>query len=113
MAVTGVHAILYSSEADALRETLRDVFGWDHVDAGGGWLIFQLPPGELGVHPAGGPSHELTLMCDDLPGTMAELGAKGIEFKGEPTDAGWGTTVMMLLPGIEVMLYEPRHPTTS
>src|SRR4051794_28055982 len=103
MAVTGFHAIIYTSEPEALRDTLRDAFGWDHVDAGGGWLIFKLPPAELGVHPAGGPSHEVSLVCDDLAATMTDLAAKGIEFKGEPHDENWGTTVTMLLPGVEIM----------
>jgi hypothetical protein len=56
MAIVGAHVLLYSSAPEALRATLRDVFGWTHVDAGGGWLVFALPPAELGVHPVGGPS---------------------------------------------------------
>jgi catechol 2,3-dioxygenase-like lactoylglutathione lyase family enzyme len=112
MAITGVHALLYTPDADALRATLGDVFGWSAVDAGGGWLIFRLPPAELGVHPGESPSHELSVMCDDITATMAELRAKGVEFTGEPHDEGFGIAVMMVLPGgVEVMLYEPRHPT--
>ncbi|HEX9736347.1 MAG TPA: VOC family protein [Thermoanaerobaculia bacterium] len=117
MGITGAHALLYSTEPDALRATLRDVFGWKHVDAGDGWLIFALPPAELGVHPAEGPTyesgmrHQLTLTCDDIGATVRELRAKGVEVKGEPQDEGWGITVMLGLPGgVEVMLYEPRHP---
>jgi hypothetical protein len=113
MGILGVHALLYTSEPEAVREVLRDVFGWKHVDAGDGWLIFALPPAELGVHPV---EHlvrrDLSLMCDDLSATMAELRAKGIEFAGEPEDEGWGIGVTMRLPGgCEVLLYEPRHPT--
>src|SRR5687767_5495807 len=76
MAINGVHVLLYTTEPDALRATLRDVFGWKHVDAGDGWLIFALPPAELGVHPAEGPTydtgtrHQLTLMCDDIAATV-------------------------------------------
>ena len=80
-------------------------------------MIFALPPGELGVHPAEGPTHEsgvrhqLTFMCDDIQATVRELRAKGITVKGEPEDEGWGISVMLGLPGgVEVMLYEPRHP---
>jgi hypothetical protein len=114
MAITGAHVVLYSPEADALRRVLRDVFGWDHVDAGDGWLIFALPPAEVGVHPGARPSHELTLMCDDLDATMAVLRGKGIEFRGEPQAAGFGVTVTMMLPGdLEMMLYQPRHPTAT
>ena len=117
MAIIGTHALLYTSEPEALRATLRDVFGFKHVDAGEGWMIFALPPGELGVHPAEGPTHEsgvrhqLTFMCDDIQATVRELRAKGITVKGEPEDEGWGISVMLGLPGgVEVMLYEPRHP---
>ena len=111
MAITGAHVLLFTSEPDALRAVWRDVFGFEHVDAGDGWLIFALPPAELGVHSSDGQtSHELSLMCSDVRATKAELEAKGIEFDGEPTDEGFGIGVSMLLPGgVEMMLYEPRH----
>jgi hypothetical protein len=117
MSVIGVHTLLYSSEPDRLRAVLRDVFGWPHVDAGGGWLIFTAPPAEMGVHPAEGPAgdeghrHLVSFMCDDLSKTVSELRAKGIGFVGEPEDQGFGITIVMKLPGgCDVMLYEPRHP---
>ena len=118
MAVVGAHFLLYSRDPEGLRATLRDAFGWKHVDAGDGWLIFALPPAELGVHPAEGSTyesgfrHQLTLMCDDIQSTVDELRTKkGIEVKGEPEDEGFGISVMLGLPGgVEVMLYEPRHP---
>jgi hypothetical protein len=111
MAITGVHVLLYTPEAEQLRATLREALGWDdYVDNGGGWLIFALPPTELGVHPADKPKHELTLMCDDLDETIAELRAKGVEVRGEPEEESFGITTTLVLPGgIEVMLYEPRH----
>ena len=118
MGIIGAHALLYTSEPDAVRAVFRDVFGWSHIDAGEGWLIFALPPAELGVHPAEGPTfergvrHALSLMCDDLEATMADLRGRGIEFRDEPRDEGYGITVMMVLPGgLEVQLYQPRHPT--
>jgi hypothetical protein len=112
MAITGAHVLLYTPEAEALRAVLRDVLAWDHVDAGDGWLIFALPPAELGVHPSDSPRHELTLMCDDLEATAAELRSKGLEIRGEPQQAGFGLLVTLVLPGgVEVLLYEPRHPT--
>jgi hypothetical protein len=112
MPITGAHVLLFSTEAEALRATLRDVIGWDFVEAHPGWLIFALPPAELGVHPSDGDtSHELWLICDDLAATFAELRAKGIEFAGEPTEEDFGTWIRMLLPGgVEVPLYEPKHP---
>jgi len=112
MAITGTHALLYTPEPEALRACLRDVFGWNHVDAHDGWLIFALPPAELGVHPADKPAHELSFMCDDIEATMAELQAKGIRFKGEPENQGFGIVATMVLPGdVDVLLYQPRHPT--
>src|SRR3954463_15527667 len=112
MAITGIHGLLYTSQPDELRALLRDVFGWPHVDAHEGWLIFALPPAELAVHPGDAPYHEVSLMCDDLAATMAERRARGIEFKGEPMEAGFGVIATMVLPGgVELMLYEPRHPT--
>ena len=112
MGITGVHTLLYTSEAEALRALLGEVLGLGHVDDGqdAGWLIFKLPPAEMGVHPGDGPSHEISFMCDELDSTMTELSGKGVEFRGEPVDEGWGVAVPMILPGgVEVLLYEPRH----
>jgi predicted enzyme related to lactoylglutathione lyase len=117
MAITGAHVLLYTREPEKLRAVLRDVFQWKHVDAGEGWLIFALPPAELGVHPAEGPTfeagvrHQFSLMCDDVHATIGELKTKGIRIDAEPEDEGWGISVMMTLPGdVQVMLYQPRHP---
>ena len=115
MAITGVHGLLYTSQPDELRAVLRDVFGWEHVEAHPGWLIFKLPPAELGVHPVPegeAPMHQISFMCDDLAATVAELRGRGIEIPGQPKDEGFGITTMMVLPGgVDVMLYEPHHPT--
>ena len=113
MAVTGAHILLYTPEAERLRGTFRDVFGWRHVDASDGWLIFSLPPAELGVHPSEGDTHhELSLMCDDIVATLEELREQGIEVRGEPEDRGFGIATTIVLPGgVELLLYEPRHAT--
>lgn len=120
MAITGAHMLLYTSEPAALRGVLRDVFGFKHVDAGDGWLIFSLPPAELGVHPAEGPTydsgmrHQVSLMCDDINQTVRELKAKGISFDGDPDDEGWGISITMKLPGgVNVLLYQPRHAVAA
>ena len=116
MAIIGAHVLLYSPEADALRAVFRDVFKFTHVDAGQGWLIFALPPAELGIHPAEGQGaegvqHQLSLMCDDIQSTVRELRAKGITVNGEPEDHGYGIVVMVTLPGgVQLQVYEPRHP---
>jgi predicted enzyme related to lactoylglutathione lyase len=118
MAIIGAHVLLYTSEPEELRGIFRDVFGWSYVDSGDGWLIFALPPAELGIHPTGEPAsgtgahHEFTLMCDDIVGTIEELKSKGVEVRGEPQDRGFGIVTTLVLPGgLEVALYEPRHPT--
>ncbi|MGE0865751.1 MAG: VOC family protein [Vicinamibacterales bacterium] len=119
MAINGSHVLLYTTKPEELRAMLRDVFGFKHVDAGGGWLIFALPPAELGVHPAEAPggasgTHAFSFMCDNIATTIAELKAKGVEVIGEPADEGYGITVMLNLPGdCRVMLYEPRHPIAA
>lgn len=114
MAIIGAHMLLYTPEAEALRAMLRDAFGFTSVDAGDGWLIFRLPPAELGVHPAEAPGqtdHALSFMCDDIHATVRELRAKGVTIAGEPEDHGYGIVVMATLPGgVKVQIYEPRHP---
>jgi catechol 2,3-dioxygenase-like lactoylglutathione lyase family enzyme len=118
MGITGAHALLYTSEPEAVRDVFRDVFGFKHVDLGDGWLVFALPPAELGIHPAEGPTyetgarHQLTLMCDDIATTVEDLRGRGVDIRGEPEDEGWGITTTIVLPGdVDIMLYEPRHPT--
>ena len=109
MAITGVHGLFYTSEPEAVRATLRDVFGFPSVDAGGGWLIFKLPPAELAVHPADAGAHELYLMCDDLDATVATLAERGVTCTPS-TDEGWGILTSIRLPGGGTLgLYQPRH----
>ncbi|HEY2169484.1 MAG TPA: VOC family protein [Candidatus Angelobacter sp.] len=112
--ITGLHAIIYSPDADKVRAFLRDVLGLKSVDAGHGWLIFAAPPAEIAAHPVEEDEklhHELYLMCDDLKATMAELSTKGVKC-GEITEARWGSITSIHLPGGgELGLYQPKHPT--
>jgi catechol 2,3-dioxygenase-like lactoylglutathione lyase family enzyme len=112
--IAGAHVLIYSADADATRTFFRDVLGWKSVDAGDGWLIFALPPAELGVHPAGdeAPSgtHQLLLMCRDLEQTVADLKQRGAEFADEISDEGFGRLINLKVPGADVIgLYEPKH----
>jgi catechol 2,3-dioxygenase-like lactoylglutathione lyase family enzyme len=115
--ITGTHAIIYAEDAERARAFFRDVLDLPNVDARDGWLIFKLPPAELGVHPAGTPGapsghHELYLMCDDIEATVAELTAKGVEFTTPVQDQGFGLLTRLRVPGAgEIGIYEPRHPT--
>ncbi len=119
--ITAVHTLIYADDVEAARVFFRDVLGWAHVDAQGGWLIFKTGPSELGVHPTederGGEAwstnqhHEISLMCDEIQQTVAELRAKGAEFTRDIRDDGFGLTATLKVPGAgEMMLYEPKHP---
>ncbi len=111
--IRGAHVILYSSDADADRAFLQGLLGLGEVDAGGGWLILQLPPGEVAVHPAEtSGAVELYLVCDDVDETVAELAGRGVVVEGPVTDQGWGRLSTIRLPGGgRLGLYEARHPT--
>lgn len=120
--ITGTHLLLYSTDPDADRAFFRDVLAFHSVDAGGGWLIFALPPAEMGVHAANGPfvqrhaDHDMTgvvlyLMCDDLHSMVKALQAKNVACsKIEAAD--WGKVTSVALPsGGRIGLYQPTHPT--
>ncbi len=120
--ITGAHFLLYSTDPGADRTFLRDVLGFRAIDAGDGWLIFGLPPAEMGVHPSSGDfvqrhaEHDLLgivlyLMCDDLHSFVASLGAKGM-ISSPIEQAEWGLKTTIQLPsGGELGLYQPAHPT--
>lgn len=111
--INGIHALIYTKEAESVRTLFRDVLKFPAVDAGYGWLIFALPPAELGIHPTEDEGHhELYLMCDNLEATVEELKAKGVHLARPVQDAGWGLVTALQLPGGgELGLYQPRHPT--
>jgi catechol 2,3-dioxygenase-like lactoylglutathione lyase family enzyme len=111
--IIGAHAIVFTQDAEGARAFFRDVLGFPSVDAGGGWLIFALPPAELAAHPTDdGTHHELYLMCDDIHATVDELRDKGAEFSRPISDEGFGLVTALELPGGgELGLYEPKHPT--
>ncbi len=110
--IIGMHALIYSEDAERTRAFFRDVLQFSWVDAGEGWLIFTLPPAELGIHPEEhGGGHVLSLMCDDVQATMRLLKSKGVEFTGTVADRGFGLVVYFKVPGAgEMMLYQPKHP---
>lgn len=108
--ISGAHVIVYSSDAEADRAFLRDILRFTHVDVGGGWLIFGLPPSEIAVHPTDGSgSHELYLMCDDIEQFCAEMERHGIA-ASPPSNQGWGVLTHLALPGGgKLGVYQPRH----
>jgi predicted enzyme related to lactoylglutathione lyase len=115
--INGTHAIIYADDAERARAFFRDVLNLPNIDAHDGWLIFKLPPAELGIHPAGSPGpgdgqHEVYLMCDDIDATVAELTDKGVEFTTGIENQGFGRLTRLRVPGGgELGLYQARHQT--
>jgi catechol 2,3-dioxygenase-like lactoylglutathione lyase family enzyme len=109
--INGVHAVIFSKDAERLRAFFRDALGFPSVDAGGGWLIFALPPGELAAHPTEDEDHhELHLMCDDVHATVEELTKRGVRFVYPVREESFGLSTAIELPGGgELGLYEPKH----
>lgn len=109
--IIGVHAIVFTEDAEEDRAFFRDALGFPFVDAGGGWLIFALPPAELAAHPAETNGRcELHLMCDDLDATIRELKEKGIEPSRPISEESFGLVTAISLPGGgELGLYQPTH----
>ena len=117
--IRGVHTMFYSDDAAGLRAFLRDKLGLPGVDVGDGWLIFQLPEADMGVHPAdpshGAPNgtHDISFYCDDVERTVAELKARGVEFTEGIADHGYGLVTHFLMPGeLKVQLYQPKYVKT-
>jgi catechol 2,3-dioxygenase-like lactoylglutathione lyase family enzyme len=109
--IFGSHVVLFSADAQADRAFLSETLGFEHVDAGGGWLIFGLPPAEAAVHPSETVGAELYFMCDDLVAEMRRLGDAGVQCSAVE-QARWGSVTKIRLPGgSEVGLYQPSHPT--
>lgn len=112
--INGVHMLIFSKNADAIRAFFRDVLELRSVDAGHGWSIFALSPAEVAAHPTDSEkdSHEFYLMCDDLDATIAQLEAKGIAVTQPIRVERWGrVTEIKIAPGSQISLYQPEHPT--
>jgi hypothetical protein len=113
--IRGMHAMFYCSEATALRTFLKDKLGLPATDVGDGWLIFDAPEADLGVHPTdkdGPPSGtaDISFYCDDIETTVGDLKAKGVEFTRGVEDQGYGLVTCFKVPGgFEVQLYQPRY----
>ena len=122
--IKAVHALIYSDDPEATRTFLRDVLGWPFVVEPGSvppWPIFKSGPSEMAVHPTSGGTdddaysaplhHSVSLMCDDIVATKAELEAKGAVFSSEVRDFGFGLAADLELPGAgPILVYQPKHP---
>jgi hypothetical protein len=113
--IRGMHAMFYSSQAEALRAFLKDKLALPATDVGGGWLIFDAPEADLGVHPTdphGPPSGtaDVSFYCDNIEQTVAELKTRGVEFTQGIEDRGYGLVTFFHVPGaFKVQLYQPRY----
>ncbi|SRR5258706_243003 len=113
--VRGMHGMFYSSEADALRVFLRDKVGLRGTDVGGGWLIFNAPEADLGVHPTEGPeprsgTADISFYCDDIHASVREMKARGVQFTMDVQDHGYGLVTHFKVPGgFDVQLYQPKY----
>jgi len=115
--IRGVHTMFYSSDAAGTRAFFRDKLGFKATDVGRGWLIFDLPEADLGCHPTEGDGEEptsgtadISFYCDDIPKTVAELTAKGVEFTGPVADHGYGLVTHFKVPGgFAIQLYQPKY----
>jgi len=104
-----MHAMIYTSDAEGLRDFFRDVLEFPHVDVGQGWLIFDMAEADLGCHPGEKVSHDVSFYTDDLEASMAQLAAKGVEC-APVEDHGWGLVTTFVAPGeVKLMLYQPRY----
>ena len=116
--IRGVHTMFYSSEPEALRAFLRDKLGFPATDVGEGWLIFDLPEADMGVHPAGAPPEgepsgtpSISFYTNDVETTVRELKEKGVQFTKGIEDHGYGFVTFFKMPGdITVQLYQPKYP---
>jgi len=113
--IRGMHAMYYSSQAVELRAFLKEKLGLPGVDLGGGWLIFDPPEADLGVHPtedngAVSGTSDISFYCDNIEQTVGELKARGVEFTQEPEDRGYGFVTYFKVPGnFKVQLYQPKY----
>ena len=108
----GVHSLIFTKDAEAARAFFRDVLEFPWVNAGDGWLVFALPPTEVGLHPEDGDrDHELHLLCDDIHATVARLQAKGVKLREPIHEEEWGIATTIEVPGDAwIGIYEPKHP---
>jgi catechol 2,3-dioxygenase-like lactoylglutathione lyase family enzyme len=107
--------MFYSSQADELRAFMRDKLGLKGSDVGGGWLLFDPPEADIGVHPTDGHevasgTADISFYCDDIVKTMRELRSRGVEFTHEVEDHGYGLVTYFRVPGgFAVQLYQPKY----
>ncbi len=108
--IKGLHALLYTPNAEEMRAFIRDKLSFPYTDTGEGWLIFDVPEADLGCHPSDKTFHSISFYCDDIHKTVADLKSRGVKFTSGITDEGWGMLTHFRMPGnMQVELYEPKY----
>ena len=108
--IRGMHGLFYTPEPEELRAFIRDKLGFPYTDTGDGWLIFDVPEGDLGVHPSDKTYHSISFYCDDIKRTVEDLRARGVEFTTGISEQSWGLLTHFRMPGnLEVELYQPKY----
>ena len=108
--IIGAHSIIYSKKPEKDRAFMRDVLKLPCVDAGGGWLIFGLPPSEIAFHDSSKNNvEEFYLMCDDMEELVSQMEKKSIKCS-KVQKQSWGLLTKLKLPGGgNLKVYQPLH----
>jgi catechol 2,3-dioxygenase-like lactoylglutathione lyase family enzyme len=107
--ISGAHAMIFTRDEAADRAFLRDVLEIPCIDSGGGWLIFKLPPTELGVHSGDNGVHQIYFICDDADRFVESMAARGVETLPIEQQS-WGRSTGVKLPGGGTLgIYQASH----
>jgi hypothetical protein len=108
--IIGAHMMLQSRNPTADRAFFGGVLNLPSVDAGGGFMIFGVPPAEVAIHDSErNDIHQLYLMCADANRFIREMERIGIACT-TPAEQRWGKAFEITLPGGgRLGVYEPRH----
>ena len=108
--IKGMHGLFYTPKAEEVRAFIRDKLGFVHTDTGEGYLVFDIPEADLGVHPSDKVFHSISFYCDDIHKTVEDLRSRGVEFSSGITEEEWGSLTHFRMPGnMEVELYQPKY----
>jgi catechol 2,3-dioxygenase-like lactoylglutathione lyase family enzyme len=108
--IKGMHGLFYTPNAEEVRAFVRDKLGFEYNDIGNGWLIFDVPAADFGIHPSNKPYHSISFYCNDIHQTVEELKSRGVEFTSGIDEEEWGLLTHFRMPGnLEVELYQPKY----
>jgi hypothetical protein len=107
--IVGAHVMVQSNNAAADQKFFSEVLKLGSVDAGGGFMLYGIPPTEVAIHGGKDGKHEILLMCDDAEGFIAEMKKRG-HATTPLQNQGWGIVTQVSLPGGGSLgVYQPLH----